>query len=400
MSFALDQIAGWQTACKKLPSWAAVDGIVYPTHLSMEQCSSEQTARYKASLAAGILTQSAESRPSPLAFVDLTGGLGVDFSFMARAVCQCHCQHPAPLPPRLVYVERQESLCNLARQNFPLLGIEAEVCCADGVDYLHSLAHADLVFLDPARRDSHGGRTYGIGDCTPDVLGMRDELLEKADVVMLKLSPMLDWRKAVADLGESRVREVHIVSAGGECKELLVILQRRLADEALRLVCVNDDEVWEPALRHEDSAGSGESPALQCGSYLYEPNASVMKSGCFRALERDFGVGQIAANSHLFVSDSYIPYFPGRKFQIAALSSLNKRDLKPLLKSLTQANIAVRNFPMTVAELRKCLKLNEGGSTYLFATTLASGEKVLLFTHKLQSNKGNASLGDYDPKSH
>lgn len=382
MNFALDQIAGWQTARKKLPSWAAVDGILYPPHLSMEQCSSEQTARYKAGVAARILAQSSENYSFPRTFVDLTGGLGVDFSFIAQSAGQCSQQSPAPLPPRLVYVEQQESLCEFARQNLPLLGIDAEVRCTDGVGYLHSLGHADLVFLDPARRDSHGGRTYGIGDCTPDVLGMRDELLEKADTVMLKLSPMLDWRKTVSDLGESCVREVHIVSVGGECKELLVLLQRSHDDEALRLVCVNDDEVWEPDLSDEDSIGNLESLVPQTGTYLYEPNASVMKSGCFRALERDFGISQIAPNSHLFVSDSYVPHFPGRKFQIAALSSLNKHDLKPLLKGLGQANIAVRNFPMTVAELRKRLKLNEGGSTYLFATTLASGEKVLLFTHK------------------
>ena len=201
LTFALDQIAGRQKAKTKLPSWAAVDGIVWPPHLSMEQCSSEQTARYKALIAGkGAL------------IVDLTAGFGVDMAFISQ-----HFQ-------KAVHVERQAPLCAISSQNYMLLGLNhIEVVCADGVDYLHRLDHADLIFLDPARRDDHGARTYGIADCTPNVLELRDELLLKADRVMLKLSPMLDWRKAVEDLGH--VSEVHIVSVDNECKELVVILE-------------------------------------------------------------------------------------------------------------------------------------------------------------------------------
>ena len=202
LPFALDQIAGRQTARHKLPSWAAIDGIVYPPHLSMEQCSSEQTARYKARLIGSGGTM-----------VDLTGGFGVDFSFLARGF------------QRAVYVERQEQLCAIARENFRLLGLsQAEVVCADSTDYLQTMSPVDFIYADPARRDNHGARTYGISDCTPDVLALRDLLLSKARRVLLKLSPMLDWRKAVSDLGEQYVREVHIVSVGNECKELLLLL--------------------------------------------------------------------------------------------------------------------------------------------------------------------------------
>ena len=162
LPFALDQIAGRQKAKIKLPTWAATDGIIYPPHLSMEQCSSEQTARYKGCLAG-----------TSVSFVDLTGGFGVDFAFIASAINQ----HPSPNTQHLIYVEQQASLCAISSENFKLLGLNhIEVVCADGVEYLHQLDHADLIFLDPARRDNHGARTYGIADCTPNVLELRDEL--------------------------------------------------------------------------------------------------------------------------------------------------------------------------------------------------------------------------------
>ena len=361
--FALDQIAGRQTARRKLPSWAAVDGIVYPPHLSMEQCSSEQTAKYKGRVLASYVTDSSR-------FVDLTGGFGVDFAFIAQAL--------SANPHRLVYVERQDHLCAIAKENFRLLGLsQAEVVCADSVDYLRTMAPADVIFLDPARRDGHGGRTYGISDCTPDVLQLRDVLLQKSRCVLLKLSPMLDWRKAVSDLGEQYVREVHIVSVRNECKELLILLTQ---GEGLRLVCVNDDDVFETSVDGADNFCAFAEPAA--GQFLYEPNASVMKAGCFAELSQRFGVSPIAQNSHLFVSADAIGNFPGRAFQIDAVCSLNKRELKAHLQGISQANITVRNFPLSVAELRRRLKLNEGGSTYIFATTLASGDRVLLTCRK------------------
>ena len=362
LPFALDQIAGRQTARRKLPSWAAIEGIVYPPHLSMEQCSSEQTARYKAQISGSGDTMA-----------DLTGGFGVDFSFMAQGF------------QRAVYVERQEHLCDIARENFRLLGLrQAEVVCGDSVDYLQAMSPVDIIYLDPARRDSHGGRTYGISDCTPDVLSLRNLLTAKARRVLVKLSPMLDWRKAVGDIGEELVREVHIVSVANECKELLVVMEAEPTPDPSpregRLVCVNDDSCFEVALPL-----SCESPLPWGGvrgGLLYEPNASIMKAGCFAEVAQRFGITQIAQNSHLFTSEEPVEGFPGRSFQIEAVTSMNKRELRQHLQGLTQANITVRNFPLSVAELRRRLKLGEGGDTYIFATTLADKSHALLIARR------------------
>ena len=369
MPFALDQIAGRQKAKTKLPSWAAIDGIIYPSHLSMEQCSSEQTARYKASIVG----------KGPL-MVDLTAGFGMDMAFVS------------PNFQRAIHVERQAPLCAISLENFKLLGLDhINVVCADGVEYLHQLDHADLIYLDPARRDNHGGRTYGIADCTPNVLELRDELLQKADRVMLKLSPMLDWRKAVEDLGN--VSEVHIVSVDNECKELLLVISEKLiVNSDIKVVCVNllsngSKEAFE--FPYRKSPISDTSPmtihySLFTIHFLFEPNASIMKAGCFALLEQRFKVAQLEKNSHLFVSDKDIVDFPGRRFIIEKTTSLNKRELKSALTGIECANITVRNFPMSVAELRKRLKLKEGGDLYLFATTIAGHQHQLFLCRKVE----------------
>ena len=267
------------------------------------------------------------------------------------------------------------------------------------------MPHVSMAFLDPARRNEHGGRTYGIEDCTPNVLELMPQLLEKADRVMLKLSPMLDWRKAVSDIERASafVREVHIVSVDNECKELLLVISKEPV-ENLRLVCVNNDMVFE-AVRTgrtqstqvtdqecaRDVLIAGRYHADGNPLYLYEPNASIMKAGCFAEVEKRFSVQQIAQNSHLFFSPVEIENFPGRKFQILAISSMNKQEIKQTFKeiinqkltSMESANIAVRNFPMSVNQLRKKLKLKDGGDTYIFATTLASGEHKLLICRKI-----------------
>lgn len=334
---ALVQISGWQSARRKIPSWAAIEDIIYPQHISMEQCSSDRTAEYKAR----VLLERCEERGA--SFVDLTGGLGVDFVAIAKSV-----------GGRSVYVERSEELCEIARNNFPLLGVEADIVCTTAEEYLHEMEHVNLLFVDPARRDGIGRKMVGISDCTPDILSLKDEMLSKADVVMIKLSPMLDWHKAVADLGEC-VSEVHIVSVGNECKELLLVVR-----------------------------GSGGAAAYgeRVGAFLYEPNASIMKSGCFGALCSKYGVSMIGKNSHLFVSDVLIENFPGRKFVVEAMSSMNKRDIREKFGVITKANVAVRNFPMSADELRRRLKLTDGGDAYVFGTTLADGSHCLLLCKK------------------
>lgn len=368
-SFALDQIRGWQIANKKIPTWAATEEILYPPHLSLEQCSSEQTARYKQRLCERVLKDlSAEKECSSL--VDLTGGMGVDCSFMARAF------------DRSCYVERQQQLCDLAVNNFPLLGLaDTKVVCSEADEYLQKCDPVTMFFLDPARRDAHGGRTYAISDCSPDLIGLKEQLLEKADCVLVKLSPMLDWHEAVRLLGN--VLEVHIVSVGNECKEILLLMSKKI-QYPLQIYCVDDDQVFCPVPVIFDNLQKRTIPSDNSSmwKYLYEPNASIMNAGCFEALEREFPVIQIATNSHLFVSDQPVADFPGRSFEVIGISTMNKQMIKSFLQGLTKANIAVRNFPMSVADLRKKLRLKEGGEVYLFATTTADRQHILIKTRK------------------
>ena len=409
MPFLLDQLAGWQTARTKLPSWAAKEDIIYPPHLSMEQCSSEHTAEYKARLVARLVgleniasydLNNDCSRPSvgekttpkqqenhvwnsfEGSFCDLTGGFGVDFSFIARSF------------KRAIYVEQQEKLCELARHNFHALGlIQAEVVKGDGKTYLHQLDHVSVLFLDPARRNEQGGKTVLISDCTPDVLALEEELLEKADSVVIKLSPMLDWHRAVDELNRlgNVVREVHIVSVRNECKELLLVLQRTkgetddktATEKALQVFCVNDNNIVSYSLDEALSVSQRLLSAVpEAGQYLYEPNASLMKAGSFALLTARYPLSALSLNSHLFVSEEAIHDFPGRLFEITAVSSFNKKELRRRLSGIDKANLAVRNFPMSVAELRKRLKIKEGGDIYLFATTDAESNHLLFVCKK------------------
>ena len=409
MPYALNQIQGWQTALRKLPSWAACDGVVYPPHLNMEQCSSEPTARYKQQVA----RRWAERIPnaSRTSMTDLTGGFGVDFSFTSRCF-DC-----------ATYVERNASLCEVVGANLPRLGIRnAQVKCAEAEAVLEQTEPQTMIFLDPARRDEHGAKTVLIADCTPDVCQLLPSLMQKSQFVMLKLSPMLDWHKAIVDL-DGKVREVHIVSADGECKELLLVLAPDGKPE-VQVFCVDiqsrpdsegqyprsefvysiatnaQEEVMENNSKLDNSTSAQPTnstfniqhstlpPAtnstfnIQHSTFLFEPNASVMKAGCFDEIARAYGVSAVSRNSHLFLSDHEIDGFPGRSFAIDAVTTMNKRQLRQTLSGMKQANIAVRNFPLSVAELRKRLKLSDGGDTYIFATTTDGGEHVLLITHK------------------
>ena len=413
MPFALDQIRGRKMARAKLPRWANIDGIIYPPHISMEQCSSESTALYKAELAARLLGLPDSSSSEEIGFVDLTGGFGVDFSYIA-----------ARLGMKSMYVERQAHLCEAAKENFERLGLKnAIVKNGDGIEVLHSFhpkkkdaASADdslgitydqprsllktnlglkIIFIDPARRDDAGNKVVSLKDCTPDVTVLQEEMLSKADYVIIKLSPMLDWHRAISEL--SHVREVHIISVNNECKELLLVLSARnmggmeasSADGEvkhagnLRIYCINDAQsfVCEELDMEASSVKISPSP-LEEMQYLYEPNASLMKAGCFGVLSERYDARMLSKNSHLFVSREPIAAFPGRSFRIIAVSSFNKKELKRHLSGITKANIATRNFPLSVAELRKRLKLKDGGETYIFATTLSDESHVLVITEK------------------
>ena len=416
MPFALDQIRGRQMARTKLPRWANIDGIIYPPHISMEQCSSEVTATYKAELAARLVKNNQQNARighslGKINFLDMTGGFGVDFSYIA-----------AQLGVNSMYVERQAHLCEAAKENFERLGLKnAIVKNGDGVEILHSLEKPlQLIFIDPARRDDAGNKVVSLQDCTPDVTLLQDEMLEKSDFVIIKLSPMLDWHRAVSEL--KCVREVHIVSTGNECKELLLVLSSSFgkktkfsvgADEdkasktddetsLLKIYCINDNQVM--SYDESDKSVVSIASGIECGIvelekcsseenelsqdsskplYLYEPNASLMKAGCFGAISSRYGVKMLEKNSHLFISDKPVHDFPGRAFRIKAVSSFNKKELKRQLSGVTKANIATRNFPLSVAELRKRLKLKDGGDTYIFATTLSDESHVLFICEKV-----------------
>lgn len=419
MPFALDQIRGRKMARVKLPRWASLEGIIYPPHISMEQCSSESTALYKAELAARLLGLPASSSgtemkaENEIEFVDLTGGFGVDFSYIA-----------ARLGVKSMYVERQAHLCEAAKENFGRLGLKnAIVKNGDGIEVLHSFhpkkkdAASDddslgitydqprsllktnlglkIIFIDPARRDDAGNKVVSLKDCTPDVTVLQEEMFLKADYVIIKLSPMLDWHRAISEL--SHVREVHIISVNNECKELLLVLSARNMGEMeassadgevkhagnLRIYCINDAQSFVcDELDMESSQVKIAPSTLEEMLYLYEPNASLMKAGCFGVLSGRYDARMLSKNSHLFVSREPIAAFPGRSFRIIAVSSFNKKELKRHLSGITKANIATRNFPLSVAELRKRLKLKDGGETYIFATTLSDESHVLMITEK------------------
>ena len=360
MAMAVVQIAGRQIAEAKVPSWHRVEGLLYPKHLSMEQCSSEATALYKMGLVEGET------------FADLTGGFGIDCSFLSRKFKQAD------------YVERQAELCELAEHNFPLLGLNIGVHNEDGVDYLKRMQPVDCLYLDPARRDGHGGKTVAISDCEPDVSALEELLVEKAKTVMVKLSPMLDLSLALKSL--KHVREVHIVSVNNECKELLLLLRKSAVSSEIQIHCeqiVNSCEHQHYAFTLSEEHTSECPLAEAMGAYLYEPNASILKAGAYRSLTQAYPVEKLHASSHLYTSAHFIEDFPGRRFKVEKVSGFGKKELKEFMQGMEKANLTIRNFPSTVAELRKRLKLKEGGEDYLFATTLADESKVLIKCRKM-----------------
>ena len=371
MPYALQQIQGWQKAKTKIPSWAATDGIVYPPHLNMEQCSSEQTARYKASLCGEGHTM-----------VDLTGGFGIDFSFMSQRF------------ERAFYIERNPQLCAISSGNFQLLGLDnVTAVCQDCEDFLPTLDHADLIYIDPARRDGNGGKTFAISDCTPDILQLMPLLLEKADRLLIKLSPMLDWHKAVADTdraaeGRGKVSRVHVVAVKNECKELLLEMdaaKQRATDDTIEMVLVNDDQTVSYRIGEAENVGrETAAPEPEDFVYLYEPNVAILKAGCTALVASRHGLKPISRNSHLCVAGMLDRSFPGRIFSISGMATMNKHSLKPLLHGLERANTAVRNFPLTAEQLRKRLHLKDGGDDYLFGTTLADGTHVVIACKKTE----------------
>ncbi len=361
VSLALRQIEARQLLKKKVPSWSANEELLFPPHLSIEQCSSEASAKYKASLMQGQ------------SFADLTGGLGIDTFFISQHFQQAD------------YVERQVELCDLARHNFAALGSHIEIWNETADDYLKHCGTKDYIFIDPARRDAYGRKTVSIADCTPDVVALQDLLLEKAGRVVVKLSPMLDVTKALEEL--HHVHEVHVVAVANECKELDFVMERGYEGE-VQCVCANL-LTRQPDVRFalEDEKNATAALAETVMRFLYEPNPAVMKAGCHKLLTRRFGVFKLHKNSNLFTSDILVADFPGRIFEVEAFAPFNKKVKQTLLSDVDNASIAVRNFPLTVAELRKALKIRDGDGIYLFATTLKGEKRVVIRTKKATSEE-------------
>lgn len=361
MRIAVTQIEGWQHARVKLPEWAAVDGLLYPHRISMEQCSSSQTALYKSSLMSGNT------------FADLTGGFGIDCSYVSRNFTKAY------------YIERNAELCAIAGHNFALLGLDnIKILNGNSESLLQELPHCDWIFLDPARRDGIGRKVVALSDCEPDVSALHPVLLEKADRVMVKCSPMLDITAACRQLG--CVSSIHIVAVNNECKELLLVLSKEPSSAPL-FHCVNSTD---KNLKIFEFRQDEEVPcryAENIGRYLYEPNVAILKAGCPNVLTSVHGVCKLHPDSHLYTSDELVTDFPGRIFEVEGAGGFSKPEIKALLGSLKKANITIRNFPDSVQQLRKRLKLSEGGDVYLFATTLLDGSKTLVQCRKAQPIK-------------
>lgn len=363
-SVVLRQVAGYQALSKKVPSWAANPNMVFPDSLTLEQCSSEATARYKASLLPASVHRIA----------DLTGGLGVDFAFLAAG------------KTKAFYIERRADLCEIALENFRALGLtQAEVLNGDGPSILEETSPCfDLLFVDPARRDAKGGKVVALNDCEPDIAQIKNSLFTKAPLLLVKLSPMLDISLALKQLPETT--QVHVVSVDGECKELLFLLAAETTLQEARLFCVNlrsnaPSQYFDFTRSDEQSSVCRLAEAPQ--RFLYEPNASLLKAGAFSILTQAFDLYKLHPNSHLYTSETFLEDFPGRTFSIESVFPVHPKDLKIHLGNLTKANISVRNYPDTVAQLRKKTKLNEGGETYLFATTLKDGKMMFIKCSKL-----------------
>lgn len=362
MQLVIQQIAGRQIAKEKIPEWYKYEDVIYPKHISLEQSSSQATAVYKARLCKGD------------SMVDLTGGLGIDFSFISQQFDQA------------VYVEQQSYLVELASHNFSVLNLKnTKVINEDATEYLRKMQKVNLIYIDPARRDSVGRKTVCIEDCTPNLIEIEDLLDKKAGQVMIKLSPMLDISLALRTL--RNVSDVHIISVNNECKELLFIKDNQQTNRTTSLHCVNiqnnSTDKFSFTKEEEEQTVINYISTSSLNRYLYEPNASIIKAGAYKSTAKAFGIIKLHASSHLYTSENLLEDFPGRKFEIQSIFSLNKKEIKKHLHNIKQANITTRNFPLPIQEIRKKTGLKDGGDVYIFATTLADEKKVLILCKKI-----------------
>ena len=365
MQYALTQISGWQAARTKLPLWADTDGIVYPKHLSLEQCTSQHIAQYKASIIEQLIGKN-------FRMADLTGGFGVDCFFISRNAA------------RTCYNEMSAELSSIVAENYKTLGRQdIEVSCIDAADFLSNQKDDsfDLIYLDPARRGNAGQKLISISDCQPDAVTLQNDLLRVSRNIMLKLSPMLDISRALTEM--RHVSRIMVIGLEGECKEITLLIEREFTGEPLiEAVDIRSDGTPEMPVSSAKSTDTAlplpiASPEqLQPGTYISEPTAPYMKSALFRTIAAHTGTALLHPDTHLFWSKKKPEKFPGRTFILEGIIPFDKRSIASLIK--TQANLSVRNFPQTAPELQKSLKLKDGGTRYLIATTLSDGKRVLL----------------------
>ncbi|MBB6462509.1 class I SAM-dependent methyltransferase [Flammeovirga kamogawensis] len=357
---AAQQIGARQKAKKKLPSWYENTNIEYPSKVPLEQCSSERAANFKAKIVTGT------------SLIDLTGGMGVDDWAFSKYFSE------------VTYFERQKDLSEITKKNFVTLNqLNIDVKSGDSLEWLQkNNINFDVVYLDPARRDKENRKLVRVEDCEPNVLEFKDLLFNRANKVLIKLSPMIDIKSTLRSLPE--VSNVWVVSVDGECKEVLFLLDKKEhPDVKIHTVDLKGEEkeiIFSFDLNEEEQCGV--ELASELHQYLYEPNASVMKGGAFKSISNRFGLKKLHINSHLYISDVLIENFPGRKFEITKQIQAQKKSIKKEIPNL-KANLSVRNFPQTVDQLRNKLKLKEGGEIYLFATTIMKEEKVLLVCKRI-----------------
>ena len=354
MPFALQQIAGRQKAKHKLPEFYANPDVLYPQQVSMEQCSSSATAQYKSGLFGGAL------------MADLSGGFGVDTFAFARTFGQCH------------YVEPSPKLCDLVRHNAAVMGLQnIDIHKGSMEEVLPTLPAADLLYVDPSRRDRLGRRVVTIADCTPDLTQWKDRMLALSPLVLAKLSPMLDIQDTLRQLPETSA--VHVVAVRGECKELLFLLSRGwCAEPAIHAVNITDGHVDDFTFNNTEEREAAPAMASSLERYLLEPDAAILKAGAFKTVAVRHHLRKLHQHTHLYTCDQPPTNFPGRVFEVTEVVDFHKRSLGQQLKNIRQANVAVRNFPIGADNLRRKLNMADGGEVFLFGATTTDGLKLIV----------------------
>jgi hypothetical protein len=358
MPYVVRQLEALRKVRDKIPTWHN-PALQFPPLLSVEQASSERAARFKTSLFSGKK------------MADLTGGMGVDAFFWATQF------------ERVTYVEQNAALAELAQHNFAALGATNITCaCSPAEDFLKNSENFDLLYLDPARRDAQQRKVFLLEDCQPDVLALRDTLLDRAPQVLLKTAPLLDLKLAARQL--RCVRHIWVLSIDNECKEVLYLLEKNLPaghSPTLAAACLHGDteQFFNFDWPEEQAAQAPLSPAL---SYLYEPDAAVLKAGALKTFAQRFGLFKLHANTQLYTAEHLAEGLPARRFRIEAVCKYERHAVRQAVPS-GKANVAVRNFPDSVAQVRQKLGLADGGEHYLFAAADADNRKIILVCQKV-----------------